>query len=205
MTAPVEETERRMGRPRSAEADRAIIDAALELFADHGLDGLTVEGVAARAGVGKATVYRRYPSKIDLVVAAASGLSRETAPTPDTGALRSDLLAWLHGLTHLLRGTIAGRCVPVLVAETSRNVELATAHQAFIAARRVESKAVVRRGIERGELAAAADPEIVVDMLAGPVFYRAFVSRDPLSERVLTELVDAVLRAFAPVSPPPAP
>ena len=85
LTAPRWPSARRPGRPRSAEADEAILEAAIELFAEVGLDGLTVEGVAARAGVGKATIYRRYPSKVDLVVAAARCFTQGPTSPPDTG------------------------------------------------------------------------------------------------------------------------
>ena len=85
--------ERRPGRPRSATADQAILDAALELFVEAGLEGLAVEQVAARAGVGKATIYRRYPGKIDLVIAAARCLTSAVAPVPDTGTADGDLRA----------------------------------------------------------------------------------------------------------------
>ena len=101
----------RRGRPRSEQADRAILDAALELFADAGFDGLTVEGVAARAGVGKATIYRRYPCKVDLVMASARFLTQVEAPQPDTGRVEDDLRATARGLVHLLTETAAGGAV----------------------------------------------------------------------------------------------
>ena len=83
---------RRPGRPRSAEVDAAILGAATELFVEHGYDGLCVEAVAARAGVSKAAIYRRHPSKAELVMAAAEALSRSAkGPVPDSGSLRDDL------------------------------------------------------------------------------------------------------------------
>ena len=85
--------ERRLGRPRSAEADEAILDAAVDAFIEGGWEGLTFEGVAARAGVGKTTIYRRYASRLDLVIAAAERLAEEKGEAPDTGTLRGDLIA----------------------------------------------------------------------------------------------------------------
>ena len=84
--------ERRPGRPRSVAADEAILDAATDAFIELGWDGLTIEGVAARAGVGKTTIYRRYPCRLDLLLAAAERLAEEKGAAPDTGSLRGDLL-----------------------------------------------------------------------------------------------------------------
>ena len=81
------------GRPRSTEADEAILEAAIDAFVEQGWNGLTIEGVAARAGVGKATIYRRYQSRMDLLFAAVRKLAQERDPVPDTGTLRGDLLA----------------------------------------------------------------------------------------------------------------
>src|SRR5438132_7533609 len=106
--APVVEA-RRPGRPRSAEADEAILEAAVDLFAEVGLEGLTVEGVAARAGVGKATIYRRYPGKVDIVVAAARRFTEGPVEAPDTGTTRGDLRELVDGLVRLLTKTPLGR------------------------------------------------------------------------------------------------
>ena len=120
MTAASAQVRRPPGRPRSAEADEAILDATLELFADAGLEGLTVEGVAARAGVGKATVYRRYPGKLELVVASLKASADVEAPPPDTGAVRGDLRELVDTLIARLTGTAVGRAMPMLVAEAAR-------------------------------------------------------------------------------------
>lgn len=183
-----------IGRPRSAEADKAILEAATGLYTELGYDGLTVEGVAARAGVGKTTVYRRYPSKLDLVMAAAEHLSAIKGPTPDTGSLRGDLLELARGYRRLLTSD-AGRAIPVTIAAATRNPELAAAHRRFIHRRRKESMAVIARGVERGELPADTDVEMCVDLVTGPLFYRTFVSLDTVGDRYVASLVDAVLRA----------
>src|SRR5439155_3363439 len=110
------EVPRPPGRPRSAEADEAILEAAVELFAEVGLEGLTVEGVAARAGVGKATIYRRYPGKADLVVAAARRFTEGPIDPPDTGSTRGNFRALVDGVIRLLTTTPLGRVLPILVA-----------------------------------------------------------------------------------------
>lgn len=187
--------ERRVGRPRSAVADQAILDAATELFIELGYDGLTMEGVAARAGVGKTTVYRRYPGKVDLVMAAAERLSARKGPTPDTGSLRGDLLALARGYRRML-ATDAGKAIPATLAANVRHRELARAHRSFIARRRADSAVVLTRAVARGELSEDTDLGLVLDLLTAPLFFRAFITGESLDDRFLTALVDAVTRAF---------
>src|SRR6266567_7922740 len=112
------------GRPRSLRAERAILDATLDLLASEGFDRLTVEGVAAMAGVGKATIYRRWASKLDLVLAAVGELSVHPLPELTTGSTRDDLVTLLRHVIEALTGTIAGRILPGLIAETARSPAL---------------------------------------------------------------------------------
>jgi AcrR family transcriptional regulator len=184
---------RQVGRPRSEEADRAILDAALQLFAEAGFDGLTVEGVAARAGVGKATIYRRYPGKVDLVMAAARVVCLAEVPHLDTGSVAEDLRAIARGLVHLLTETVAGPAVAQIVSELDRNPELRHAHSDFIATRRALTTAAVQRGVERGELVPETDAELVTDLVGGPIFYRYLLSGQPLDDAFADHLVESVL------------
>ena len=197
MTTASAEVRRPPGRPRSAEADEAILDATLELFADAGLEGLTVEGVAARAGVGKATVYRRYPGKLELVVASLKAAADVESPLPDTGAVRGDLLELVDALIARLTGTAVGRAMPMLVAEAARVPELAAEHQKIVREKRGRVRAVVERAVARGDLRAGVDADLVVDTCVGPVFYRFLVTRAPLDDEFADALVDSVLAAFS--------
>jgi AcrR family transcriptional regulator len=187
---------RRPGRPRSVEADEAILEAAVDLFAEGGLDGMTVEGVAARAGVGKATVYRRYPCKVDLVIAASRCFSIHDDRT-DTGTTRGDLRAMVDGLVEMLTTTALGRAMPRLVADRARVPELAEAHRAIVVEKRAQHRRVILRGIARGDLRPDIDPEAVIDAYVGPVFYRFLISDAPLDDAFADALVDNVLRAFS--------
>ncbi|MFI5046960.1 MAG: TetR/AcrR family transcriptional regulator [Acidimicrobiia bacterium] len=187
------------GRPRSVEADDAILEAAIELFAETGYEGLSVEAVAARAGVGKATVYRRYSCKVELVVAACRAYADLGREPPDTGSLESDLRSLLHTLVDLLTTTPVGRMMPMLVAERTRVPELAAEQRALVREKRRRHQAVVERAIARGELRSDIDPELVIDACVGPVFYRFLVSGAPIDDRFLDALVTSVVRAFAPV------
>jgi AcrR family transcriptional regulator len=187
----------RPGRPRSAACDQAIVDAALDVFADEGYDGFTIEAVAARAGVGKATVYRRYPGKAELIVRAVSCLTSAEVPEPDTGSLRADLAFVAHHLVRLLTRTVAGRCVLQLAVALPRSRALAREHQRFLAERRAVTRGVVERAIGRGDVAADTDPEVVTDLLVGPLFYRHLVSRAPLTDAYADLVVDSVVAALA--------
>jgi AcrR family transcriptional regulator len=191
-----EEEARRPGRPRSVEADEAILEAAVDLFAAGGLDGLTVEGVAARAGVGKATVYRRYPCKVDLVIAASRCFAFGDEQ-PDTGTTRGDMCAMVVGLIERLTTTALGRALPMLVADRARVPELAEAYRAIVSEKRAFHHRVVERGVARGDLRPDVDPEAVIDAYVGPVFYRFLISDAPLDDEFAEALVDAVLRAFS--------
>jgi len=179
----------RPGRPRSAEADRAIDAAALDLFAECGFDGVTIEAVAQRAGVARSTVYRRYPCKADLLIDAAARLTDEVRRVPDTGSIEDDLLEVGRQLRHMLTATQVGRTVPAAVAATARHPELATAHRAMVRRRRGETKAVIARAVERGELPTAVDADLLLDLVLAPIFYRVRLSGEPVTDRYLPRLV----------------
>jgi AcrR family transcriptional regulator len=188
--------ERRAGRPRSPEVDQAILDATVALVIECGYDALTVEGVAARAGVGKATIYRRYPGKLDLVMAAAEHMGRHKGPVPDTGSLRTDLLALADAYCLMMTSSDVGRSIPATLAAKARNPELAQAHEDFIRRRRRDSQRILERATERGELPADVDAPLFLDLLSGPLFYRMFVSGDPVDAPYRASLVETILRAF---------
>jgi AcrR family transcriptional regulator len=194
MTGSVET--RRPGRPRSPEADEAILGAAVELFAEIGLEGMTVEGVAARAGVGKATIYRRYPCKVDLVVAAVRCYTQGPELPPDTGSTRDDLRALVDGLITILTTTPLGRVLPILVAARTRVAELDRAYADIVAEKRARHTTVVRRAIARGDLRPDVDPELVIDCSVSPVFYRFLITNAPLDAAFAEAVVDATLLAF---------
>lgn len=186
------------GRPRSTAADQAILDATVDLFAERGYAGITIEAVAEAAGVAKSTIYRRYTDKADLLLAAVDCSKASEGVNPDTGALRDDLLAIAHNLVRVFTTTDVGRMLPATIAATARHPELAEAHQQFLSRRRQAAIDAVRRGRTRGEVAAGTDPELLVDMVAGPIFYRTFVRRTGLDEATLETLVDAAIAAHRP-------
>ncbi|WP_268761157.1 TetR/AcrR family transcriptional regulator, partial [Frankia sp. AvcI1] len=182
------------GRPRDPRCDEAILDAALHELATVGFAGLSMEAVAAGAGVGKATVYRRWPTKDALIVDALDTLA-DSVEAVETGSLRDDLVAWLNALRRHNIQSLSGRIMPRLAAERSTHPELfATYSQKVIEPSRQRAADLLRRGVDAGELAADVDVDLVVDMLIGPVAYRQYMSgnREVSGTRIGT-IVDTVL------------
>jgi AcrR family transcriptional regulator len=191
--------ERPQGRPRDARADRAILEATLELVAELGVHEFRTEDVAARAGVGKGAIYRRYRSKDELLTAAVAALVDEEIAVPDTGSTREDLLVLMREAVELYRGSLAGRLMPTLIGAMARRPELARAvREGFLAGRRRVLSAVLRRGVERGDLRPDIDVELALDVLGGPLFYRLLVTGGPLDEQLAEGVTDLILRGFAP-------
>ena len=187
-----------MGRPRDARADRAILTAALELMAERGVHELRMDDVAARAGVGKAAIYRRYRSKDELVADAVAALVSEIT-VPDTGSTRADLLALMRDAVEVYTGPVAARAMPSLVEAMSRNPELAEAvRDGFLAGRRAALRKVLERAIERGDLRPELDIGLALDVLGGPLFYRLLITGGPIDEQLAEGVTDLILRGFAP-------
>lgn len=179
----------RLGRPRSEECDRAIETAALELLVEGGVGRITMEGIACRAGVGKATVYRRWGTKEDLIVDAVTRTCPEHVVVPDTGSVRDDMLEVLRSL--LARLQCHGPVMLAFTAEQGRHPELAeTFRRTFLAERRAATREILVRGVERGELAADADIDLLND--AGPalLWYRLAVTGAHLDDDLPARIVD---------------
>jgi AcrR family transcriptional regulator len=193
---------RQMGRPKDARADRAILETTLELIAERGAHAFRTEDVAARAGVGKGAIYRRYRSKEELVTAAVAALVREEIAVPDTGSTRGDLLALMRDAVELYRSSLPGRLMPELIGAMADNPELARAvRDGFLAVRRSALSEVLRRGVERGDLRPDLDLELALDVLGGPLFYRLLITGGPLDEQLAEGVADLILRGFAPDEP----
>jgi AcrR family transcriptional regulator len=194
------ERERRPGRPRSAAADSAIVQATLELLLDEGYRGLTMEQVRVRAGVGKATLYRRYGSKQDLVADAVRHLNQEI-PLPDTGTARGDILAVAGAVLAAAARVGAATFIPRLLAESAGDPEMhAIFYENLVAPRRAVMAEVLRRGIDRGELRADLDVELAIDVLTGPWVYRLLIAGgdpDAIAQLDPSRLLDLVLGGIA--------
>jgi AcrR family transcriptional regulator len=192
MTAPTTT----IGRPRSAAADEAIREATLELLADHGYAGLTMSGVAAQAGVSSATLYRRWRSKVELVVAVLLARSDEEA-LPDTGSLREDLRSALRQLIDAKQDEQSIKIISAVVGELGRNPELASAFRtSLIAPRRAQFAVLFERAAGRGEISATADFELATDLVFGPIYQRLLITGRPLTRRVANDLIELILKAL---------
>lgn len=188
------ETGRRgRGRPRDPAADAAILDAALELWGEVGFERLTMEAVAARAGVAKTTLYRRWGSKVPLLADVATRLAERRVPEPDTGDIRRDLVLLLGRIGDTYTRTAAAGIVADVVGELGANPELAAAFDRFLAQRRAVTIRVLARGVARGDLRGDLDVGTAVELLTGPLYYRLLVTRRPLSRRFAAQLVDLAL------------
>jgi AcrR family transcriptional regulator len=188
---------RRPGRPLEERPRRAAIEATLELIAERGIRGLTTNAVAERAGISKATMYRRWRTKEDLVVDAVAALVSEI-PVPDTGSLREDARALLRDAVRLYADSRPARLFPDLVAEMARNPRVADAvRSGFLAQRRDALREVLDRGRARGELRADVDVELCLDLFGGVIYYRFLVTGGPLDERLADELTGALLDGIA--------
>jgi AcrR family transcriptional regulator len=190
-------TRRAPGRPRDARRDEAILKAALEILLDEDYQSLTIEAVAARAGVGRPTIYRRWPSKAALVVAALVDSARLAIPRVDTGSLRGDLLAVQRHQIRLINAPMTRRVTAGLIADLATDPELGERYiNEYLVPRRDAVWEVLERGIERGELEPDADLAFVYDLLIGPLFMRAVVWGQRLSPDAAEATTDVVLAAF---------
>ena len=167
---------RRPGRPRSAAADASIVRATLEVLLEDGYSGLTMEQVRSRAGVGKATLYRRYGSKQELVTEAIRHLN-QPIDRPDTGSVRADILAVARSVLAGAQRVGFASFVPRLLADAGGDPEMhAIFYDNLVAPRRAVMGDVLRRGVERGELRADLDVELAIDALTGPWVYRLLIA-----------------------------
>jgi AcrR family transcriptional regulator len=196
-TEPAHPAPRTPGRPRSAAADQRILDAALRLLLEEGYAGLSLEGVAAAAGVGKTTIYRRYRDKRELAAAAVSGFVEDVAPTYDTGDARADLLALMARMFGILAGMGFFRMMGTLLVEERRNPELLERfRERVINPNRQRIRTILEGAQQRGELRPDADLEIAVDTFAGALIARHLTGPEP-SPAWMQALIDQVWHGIA--------
>jgi AcrR family transcriptional regulator len=187
----------RAGRPRDEACDRAIAAAALELLIEDGFEKMSIEGIAARAGVGKSTVYRRWDNKADLVVSAFLGQCKEHVVDPDTGSLVGDLRILFGALMNKFGRD--GAVMQAFLSGQQRYPELGlTFRSAFLDDRRAAVRAVLARAIDRGELPPDADLEILGDLGSAILWHRISVAGVPLEpdlpERIIEQIFVPIMR-----------
>jgi len=194
---PEPQTTRRPGRPRSEQAEQAIIEATLDLFAEQGFEGVCVEAVAARAGVGKATIYRRWPNKEELLVAALGAL-KSPYPEPRGVSVREDLVAMLSVMCRDMADPRKARRYALLLGEGEKYPRLMERYkETVVQPRRELMRSVLRRGIASGELRRDVDVEIAVLALTGTVLAKGKEADGRINGELAARIVDELLLGLA--------
>ena len=185
------------GRPRSKETESRILEAAIDLLAEEGYGGLSMDKVAERAQSTKPSIYRRWSSKNELVVAAVTrAFSRNALGEIDTGSVVEDIKRRMNRMTVVLTKTKLGSLMPDIIAQTSRDEDLRTLFSRLEVERRAFLLSALDRGIERGELKKGAPKDLVPDLLLGALYLRAYIIHKPLNARYSNALVEAVLAPY---------
>ncbi len=186
------------GRPRSEQARRAILRSTLQLLGETGFSEFSIEAVAERAGVGKATVYRWWPNKGALIADAFAGSTTTKLRFPDTGSLAGDMSQQMRQLVKVFSSP-RGRIVSAILAAGQEDEELIAAfRERFLMPRRREAYATLRRGLRRGELRKDVDPDLLLDSLYGPIYMRFLIQHARMTPQFVNSLCALVLSGARP-------
>ena len=181
--------------PRPRRSQDIVLQVTLDVIAEQGVMGISVDTVAARSGVSKATIYRHWGSRARLIHGAISSLQPPSVE-PDTGSLRDDLVVLLTSLVDYFDSPTVARVFPSFLDAAVRDTELAELRQETLRMGRASFERVVRRGIARGELPDDVDVHLVVDFARAPIIYRRVVAQVPVGAADVAPIIDAVLAAF---------
>ncbi|WP_280837551.1 TetR/AcrR family transcriptional regulator [Micromonospora sp. A200] len=172
---------------------KAIRRALMQELAAVGYGRLSIEAVARRAGVSKTAIYRRWSSKLELVLENVVAAAGSKLPALDTGTLRGDLALLFQVMAHALSHPLASQIIPDLLAEAARNPTIDQTLQQVLRGKQQEiGGQLIGRAIERGELPAGTDPDAAVDLIVGPLYWRLAIARTPLTDTYLDTLAEAV-------------
>jgi AcrR family transcriptional regulator len=175
---------------RSELARQAVLEAADDLLVERGFAGVTIEGIAARAGVAKQTIYRWWPSKVDVLLEAFTQDMAENLTPPDHGDLGHDLRAHLHRVALFLTESDPGAVFRALAGQAQHDPELATRLRTdYLSQQRERDRLPLERAVHRGQLPADLDLDVTVDQLVGPVYYRVLVTGEPATREFTDHLV----------------
>ncbi len=180
----------------------AIRNAVMHELAEVGYGRLSIEAVARRAGVGKTAVYRRWSNKLEMVLEIVSGVAERSVPMPDTGSFATDLQLTMFIVSKALQHRIASQIIPDLMAEAARNPKIAeTLNKALRTHQTALSEKIVGQAIERGELPKGTDPELAVDLMLGPLYWRLAVLRTPVDDDYLEKVAASVMTSLGATPP----
>ncbi|ARV63137.1 hypothetical protein BZZ01_20965 [Nostocales cyanobacterium HT-58-2] len=181
-------------RRRNQHSHQAILKAATELLEEKGYGGVSIEAIAARAGVGKQTIYRWWSSKAAVIMEAYTSEAARNVPTPETGSVKEDLCQILRQLFTILTTTTTGTAVTGLIAEAQIDPNVVEAfREQFVKSRRESTRTILEQGIARGELRSDLNLELVIDVMYGPIWYRLLLKHAPLDDVFAEELVNLVM------------
>lgn len=186
-------TARPPGRPRDPEVDRAILAAAAAILTEEGVDALTVDAVACRSGVARASIYRRHANRTALLIAACEAFTPPAPEPPRTGSLRGDLVALGTSIAAKLQGAGTAQLLPTMLAAATTHPEVREALATFFSSRRSPTADAVREAVERGEVRPGLDPEVVADLLVGAIVHRTVVRNGSVGPARVEQLVDVLL------------
>jgi AcrR family transcriptional regulator len=180
--------------PRVERSRRVILEAVLDELGAVGYGALTIESVAARAGVGKSTIYRHWAGKLELVEDAFRTLKAPIV-APEGGTLRERVLSVLEQVACLVQESTYSACMPALIEASERDPKVRAFHLSFSAERRAVLVGLLRDAVTAGELPPSTDPELLADALVGPILLRRLMLAEPVEPGIAAELVDQLLPA----------
>ena len=178
--------------PRVERSRRVILEATLDELGEVGYGAMTIEGVAARAGVGKSTIYRHWPGKLELVEEAFRTLKAPIV-VPEEGSLRDRVVSVIEQIACLVEESTYSTCMPALIDAAERDPKVRDFHQRFSAERREALVTLLRDAVERRELPKGTDPELLADALVGPILLRRLMLAQPVGPEIAPALVDQLL------------
>ena len=184
------------GRPRSPETREKILKAAYEMLNEVGFMDLTIEGVAARAEVGKPTIYRRWKTKAALVMDAFLEAVNPELAFPDTGTAKEDFREQMQKIVKLMNSSRGEVLANVIGCGQADEELIAAFRENWLIPRREDAKRIFQRGVEREELREGVDAEMAIDALYSPLFYRLLLKHQPLTDKFVNELVDVVMNGL---------
>jgi AcrR family transcriptional regulator len=188
------------GRPRSSRSHEAILKAVGRILRTHGLQGLTVDAVVSDARVSKGTVYRWWESKHAVAMDAILRIFNAELQTPDTGSTIEDFRSLMKQFAALLQSDGLGYTYVTLLVDAQQNQRIEEFHRRFFAERREVLYGIIHRGVSKGELIAQADPDLIVDILFGPIIFRLLTGLHAIDEEMIDDILAAVSRGLVPPS-----
>ncbi|OPJ64307.1 TetR/AcrR family transcriptional regulator [Clostridium chromiireducens] len=188
--------EKKLGRPRSEKTKNAILSAAYDLLLENGFGAVTIEKIAERAEVSKATIYKWWPNKAAVVMDAFFDAAVVRLPVPDTGSVISDMIIQVKNLAKFLLSR-EGKVINEIIAEGQSDQKLAETYRTvYFKPRRLDSRYILERGILRGELNKDLNIELVMDLIFGPLFYRILITGDVVDNEFIDNMINYVFKGI---------